>query len=611
MRPHRRFPAFSFLLLVTMLAGFISSPADMAAQASPLGNRTAGELRGTDRYVSPTGANQILTLPDGFIDNDCTSTPCLTVDWAHDQAVAGDAIHIDCGTYDELALRFEKDISIFGPDGEPCVVLTDTLPDRVLTILSDLEINISNVEVSGATFFDDGAGISVGDRSSLALTNVIVANNTSNGASATGGGIYLRNSATLTLTNSIVQNNHTEGEGGAIYTLGGSTVTIQGSQVLSNTAGSVGGLYSQGNTHIFGASEFAYNQAVGVAALYSEMGGDMMIEDTTFHANTATLDTESLATVIHSGGTFSMLSAEIVDNAAGGLVTEGFATIHASTFRNNVSNAINGAIANLGNLSINETTIYQNQSLGLGGGIANGGDLVVNRSSIYENEAQLGGGISIGPGSSTTVSNSTIHANSATRGGAIDYTPAIFPSPNASLTLNNVTMTANSASGDGGGMYFGDLDELDVDIFNSVIANNTGDDCSEPISATAIPSLDSDGTCGVSLTADPLLGMLQNNGGLTPTRMPQSDSPLIGAAADVICDVPPVDGVDQRGVERDDDCDLGAVERGASVPTAIVLRDASGGLERVGIPSGGLFLLLIVMSASTYQVTTRACRVSH
>ena len=68
--------------------------------------------------------------------------------------------------------------------------------------------------------------------------------------------------------------------------------------------------------------------------------------------------------------------------------------------------------------------------------------------------------------------------------------------------------------------------------------------------------MDSDGTCGFTLTADPLLGPLQDNGGPTLTHALSSSSPAIDSGDNTYCP-----STDQRGVERSDGaCDIGAYE---------------------------------------------------
>ncbi len=170
-----------------------------------------------------------------------------------------------------------------------------------------------------------------------------------------------------------------------------------------------------------------------------------------------------------------------------------------------------------------------------------------------------------------SISNSTVSGNAAgftclvcdegyARGGGI--------SNNGTLSITNATLNANSVSSSmsasGGGISNGGL----LSLMNSIIANSTGGDCaSGPISPN-INNLIEDGSCGPTLTGDPLLGPLQDNGGPTLTHALTAPSPAVDAGDDTICAAPPINNLDQRGVIRPYDgngdgvavCDIGAFE---------------------------------------------------
>jgi len=72
--------------------------------------------------------------------------------------------------------------------------------------------------------------------------------------------------------------------------------------------------------------------------------------------------------------------------------------------------------------------------------------------------------------------------------------------------------------------------------------------------------MSSSGTIGtgvITMTADPKLGPLQNNGGLTPTLLPQSGSPVLGAGDPALAP-----STDRRGLPRpaSGPTDLGSVQ---------------------------------------------------
>ena len=98
-----------------------------------------------------------------------------------------------------------------------------------------------------------------------------------------------------------------------------------------------------------------------------------------------------------------------------------------------------------------------------------------------------------------------------------------------------------------------------------IVANN-GTDCVGPVNAAGTPNLDTDGSCGSTITADPMLDMLANNGGQTATLALLDGSPAIDAGDNATCAAASVNGVDQRGAIRPAGaaCDLGAYEADAA-----------------------------------------------
>lgn len=219
---------------------------------------------------------------------------------------------------------------------------------------------------------------------------------------------------------------------------------------------------------------------------------------------------------------------------------------------------------------------------GLGGGAGimnNGGDVVLQRSTITANTSlQEGGGIKNYRGGSLVVVNSTISGNTAfggRTGGGIQNETGNSGGPSTVL-LESSTLMDNRADGNPGFQGRGDAvadfgsPAGSVTFRNSVLASpNTGagNDCYGSSNAAFLSlgyNLDGDGTCGLTAagdisSTDPLLGPLAENGGLTPTHLPLTGSPLIGAG-DCFDSQGSPRGDDQNGVARDQDCEIGAAE---------------------------------------------------
>jgi hypothetical protein len=211
---------------------------------------------------------------------------------------------------------------------------------------------------------------------------------------------------------------------------------------------------------------------------------------------------------------------------------------------------------------------------GFGGG--NGGALGPE-SGGGGGGAGMGGAI-FNDGGSVTVLNSSFSANSAVGGTGGAGTPgpdfhpgeagrglggAIF-SRDGSLNVTEGTFSGNV--GEGGGVFIrGILGQgAALTLRNSILASTAAanSDCGLEGAVETAGSdtnlIELNGGCGgVTVTADPALGALADNGGPTPTLLPAISSPAVDAAGTAGCTP-----VDQRGAERPNGpaCDIGSVE---------------------------------------------------
>ncbi|MCY2989911.1 MAG: right-handed parallel beta-helix repeat-containing protein [Planctomycetota bacterium] len=229
-----------------------------------------------------------------------------------------------------------------------------------------------------------------------------------------------------------------------------------------------------------------------------------------------------------------------------------------------------GAILNAENLTVTNSTISGN-SASRGGGIGNQGSLTVTNSTISGNSASFtGGGIWIDTGRSMTVANSTISGNSAKYGGGMYNSSrgsltvtnstiygnnvfgsssggGIFNDLGASLTVTNSTVSGNAGridnggsmtitnstiSGNTGGIGITNFSNGTLTLNNSIVADSTqwGDIYNEG-TLTGSHNLIQDGSGGLpdTISGDPRLGPLQDNGGPTRTQALLAGSPAIDA----------------------------------------------------------------------------------
>ncbi|BCM88462.1 hypothetical protein IAD21_00295 [Abditibacteriota bacterium] len=263
----------------------------------------------------------------------------------------------------------------------------------------------------------------------------------------------------------------------------------------------------------------------------------------------------------------------------------GFPLISGLTIRGGNSsgeaNATGGALLNNGDLILRNCVFTGNRVVGgsaasgggLGGAVFNGGDLIVEDCTFVGN---------------TATENS--HFGTGSRGGAIANTGQLSL---VNCTLANNTVTARSSQG--GAVYNGGDVTLNSCTFSGNIATRGGslsNDATASVTNTIFNdtrgasifvagsasfsdvgyNLAADGGGGVlvaptsKLKTNPLLGPLQENGGLTPTFALLVGSPALGAGfTDLL--------TDQRGESRPQSgaTDIGAFETTNGVDTAAPL----------------------------------------
>jgi CSLREA domain-containing protein len=327
-------------------------------------------------------------------------------------------------------------------------------------------------------------------------------------------------------------------------------------------------------------------------------GGDCTLRAAIQEANsTAATDTVNL-----NPGTYTLTIAGDGENAAatGDLdVTEDL-VINGSNAGATIvdGNALDRIFENYAPLlTISRLMIRNGLVNAEGGGIRVHGanSLTLNKVTISDNDVfdKKGGAIVLSSGT-LSLTNVTLSGNSAKEGGALHNS-------SGTVFMTNVSIAANTATSKGAGIVPG---SGSFTVANTIIANNDAvPDCDSSI-GPGTNNLDGDGSCGFGLTADPLLGPLQDNGGSSHTHALPIGSPAIDTGDNAVC-VAPANDTDQRNLSRPYDgdgdtvatCDIGAFES-QTAPVQIsgtvsedVNADANLG-DAVGRPSVGVSLYL-------------------
>ena len=357
-----------------------------------------------------------------------------------------------------------------------------------------------------------------------------------------------------------------------IIGLGASSLTISGSDPTNvNNATrdfNIFNIASGGNLFISGVTVSGAQKTTGKTsgnggAFFNS--GTLTVNNSTISGNSATYGGG-----IYSSGTLAVTNSTISGNTAiqfgGGIFNyNGTLSVSNSTLSNNTAGFAGGIYNNSGTFSLSNSTISGNKATNNGGGIcSNGGTLTVTNSTVSGNTAIFGGGIySAGP---VTVINSTISGNTSTNNGGGIYN-------SNTLSVTNSTISGNTATNSGGGIYNrsgGIYNTGTLNIANTIIANSTsgGDYAGGGTIGTNSNNLVEDGTLPGSseIIGDPLLGPLQDNGGPTLTMALLTGSAAIGAGNATISNATPINGKDQRGINRTTS-DIGAYSFGIQVTT--------------------------------------------
>ncbi|HSH04472.1 MAG TPA: choice-of-anchor Q domain-containing protein, partial [Anaerolineae bacterium] len=375
----------------------------------------------------------------------------------------------------------------------------------------------------------------------------------------TGGNLTINN---LTLTGG--RAGESPEVGGAIRNWG--TLTINDSTLSNNTSDAGGAIYNQNGTTTIANTLFLNNTSLGNfvspvyggGALHNNAGTLAITSNTIISANTSARDGSGIYSV---DGILTINQADIYYNTGagngGGLLSlRNLTTITATTIAHNTATWGAGLYNESDFLSLTRSTIAYNQTLDT----TDGGGLYLRNSDAY-------------------ISNSTFSQNRALNdgGGIYIHSGAAF--------IENSTIYANQADSGAGGGIFRFAPDF-ADIYNTIVASSTlSTDCSGGVGAIGT-NLDTDGTCGASITADPNLGPLGYHNStilVHPLLIVGTVSPALDAGTNAVCNNSRVNNIDQRGVSRTNQdgnedggtdgnpCDLGAYERQLTDPTTITL----------------------------------------
>ena len=313
------------------------------------------------------------------------------------------------------------------------------------------------------------------------------------------------------------------GYGGCIAA--GGSLTLTGSVVRDCTATGVG----------------SYGGAV--------FSGPLTMRNSTISGSTAFGDHPTNGTAAYGGGLFSY-GVDIIDSTISN--NRAIGTHNAPLSHWEIGGGI--FVARNGGI-IERSTIDNNYAMRFAGGLTQEGDLILRNATISGNRARDddGGGVRVRQSTAIYIENSTITGNSAgSRGGGVSFIN------NALQSLVSSSLVAGNASGTG-----------DIDIESTMALDISG---SHNLFGRHGTLLD---VPADTLSADPRLGPLANNGGPTRTHALGVDSPARDRGGN-----PQGFANDQRGSGYarvvDAAADIGAYEIQGDPDPAVALPSGSG-----------------------------------
>ena len=342
---------------------------------------------------------------------------------------------------------------------------------------SNSTVNLTNATVGGTganlpnllgANGHEGVGLFLTDNTQATLSNTVVSSNTFQSNFYTyGGGALVDAGSTLTLTNSRIEQHlapdTADGRGAGLY-VRNATVTLDNSQIISNTAGTVGGgvrLYG-GILNVMNGSALVNNKALNgvggaLAATYDNIDvPDVNISNATLQYNTATT---------HGGAIY--LDAGTLD------ATDWW------DFRWNTAGGNGGAVAVVSTGDADFSASGDRTSyLAVNHADGNGGALYVTNADTVQLHATLGQQLSL-------------NTNSAGGAGG-----AVYANNGAFFDVyGQIQATSNHAGGDGGVFYLANGSRVWLDDYSSArpqILVNTADN-GGAIYASDSPRVECDG----------------------------------------------------------------------------------------------------------------------
>lgn len=582
----------------------------------------------------------------------CASDADLVAKLAALDVAGGGTLTFACGA-NPVAIVVQQPLAIGANpvtiDGGGKITLSGGNTVGVLDVAAGRSLALKRMTVTRGSSLC--GAVCVGDGARLKATQVDFKENSS---SASGGAVFATTGARIRLKRCKLVDNTAASSGGAIAAIA-ANVTALISTFEGNQAGQFGAaIYADHATTFTKRATFVSNVAGWDGGGIYVNRGALTVRRGTFSANDATaFEGGAIANV---NGDVSVRDVDFFLNAAGargGAISSkgvlfpdeiGILNVERSRFDTNTAGLQGGTIYSKAFAYLTDVEIKNGQAADGGGVLTETYELEVTRCLLQGN-AVTGpgkGGAIRSIGSLLTLTSSTVVQNAAKYGGGINHT-------GATGSITNCTFTGNTAGPSGGANISTGNDILT--LTNTILSNDASAEisCAQTSPGSIVSgghnivfSFAGDDSCPTvasDLADDPLLGMLEVQGGRIASVTPQTGSPAIDGGTGTGCPA-----TDQRGFDRPQGlaCDIGATERCDAKPASPVqvfpddggtqpasnARFAWGAVAcaeryqlevRTGSPSGAPFLVVdtfsyelgqnVLLTPGTYAWRARACNV--
>lgn len=317
-------------------------------------------------------------------------------------------------------------VSIVGP-GAKLLTIDAQQRSRIFNFTANAgDLSLSGMTLTHGRVADSGGAIRSLTGGELRLEGLVVEGNQAGAIG--GGGIY--SSALLSIQACVVRDNHTTlpfGNGGGINSRG---IEMLDCQIEGNTAaGSGGGIYVTGGNKLQISDSIVADNSCDSTLPFSGNGGGLF----------ASLQTGVVATI-----TNTVIHNNSAVKGGGVLIDIGESRFIDCVISMNRARSSGGGISARTAVTLTRCQVSENQALANGGGVD--GTAIVRASTLANNWADFSGGAIYG--TRIELYDSTLSGNTARGNGG-----AIYES--ASLTAIRTTIANNEAGLRGGGIYAG------------------------------------------------------------------------------------------------------------------------------------------------------------